>query len=178
MPIAVRPATREDAPAIARVRVETWRAAYAGLIAAEVLDRLNVDREAARRSELWDEFHSDPRGAEFIAHVDDQLAGWAVCGPSIDEDLPEDGQVYAMYALPTFWDRGVGHALMTAAEASLRDAGFTHAHLWVLDGNERAARFYERHGWREDGATIVDDRLVGGNAAHALHERRRMKTLG
>ena len=67
---------------------------------------------------------------------------------------------------------------MVAAEEHLRAAGFTEAVLWVLEGNERAARFYESHGWHEDGGTLVDDSLVGGVAAHALHERRRVKTLG
>jgi len=31
--VHVREATRDDARAISRIRVETWRAAYAGLIA-------------------------------------------------------------------------------------------------------------------------------------------------
>jgi GNAT superfamily N-acetyltransferase len=177
MGIDVRVAVREDAAAIARVRVETWRAAYDGLIPQHVLDRLDPEREAVRRAELWDQYHADGRMVDLIAEADGELAGWAAVGPSIDDDLPGNGQVYAIYALPGFWGRGVGHALMAAAEEHLRSVGFAEAHLWYLDGNERAGRFYDRHGWFEDGATQVDDRLVGGEATDALHERRRAKRL-
>jgi GNAT superfamily N-acetyltransferase len=177
MTVTVRTAVRSDARAIARVRVETWRAAYDGLIAREVLDHLDVDREGARREELWDEYHADPRGAELIAHADRELAGWAAVGPSIDDDLPDDGQIYAIYSLPEFWGTGVGFALLQASEAFLREAGFTHAHLWYLDGNERAAEFYRRNGWLEDGVTKHDDRLVAGVSTEPLFERRCVKQL-
>ena len=120
---------------------------------------MDVDREALRRVELWDEYHADPRSIEMLAEIDGELAGWALFGPSIDADLPDDGQVYAIYALPAFWSAGVGHALMIDAEARLRAAGFTRAHLWVLEGNDRAASFYERHGWREDGIFRDDPEL-------------------
>ncbi|SFS16104.1 Ribosomal protein S18 acetylase RimI [Microbacterium sp. cf046] len=177
MTATVRVATRDDTRAIATVRIESWRAGYDGLIAREVLDRMDVEHEARRRGELWDQYHSDPRSVELLAEVDGDLAGWAAVGPSIDEDLPDDGQVYAIYALPRFWSAGVGHALMTDAETRLVAAGFDRAHLWVLEGNERAAAFYERHGWREDGAIQDDDQLIRGDHPQTLRERRRVRDL-
>lgn len=177
MSLVVRPAVRTDARAIATIRVETWRAAYGGLIADEVLDRLDVDREAERRRSRWAENHADPRATELIAEVDGEVAGWAAVGASRDDDARDHGEVYAIYALERFWSTGVGHALLAASEDFLRDAGFDAALLWYLDGNDRAARFYERHGWTEDGAVKQDDRLVGGVSAHALTERRRRRSL-
>lgn len=177
MSIVVRRATASDARAISVVRIETWRAAYAGLIADEVLDRLDVDRESERRALHWDEHHADPRSREFVAEVDGDAVGWAAAGPSRDPDGEGLGEVYAIYALPAHWSTGVGHALLAEAERFLRESGFRRARLWQLDGNDRAASFYERHGWIEDGATKTDDRLVGGTAAHALHERRRVRDL-
>lgn len=175
MSVVVRRAVRSDAHDIARIRVETWRKAYDGLIAAEMLDSLDAEREGARRDELWEQFHADPRGTELIAHVDGELAGWAALGASQDDDLADDGQVFAIYALPRFWGHGVGHALMEASETFLRGAGFAQAHLWVLEGNDRAAAFYEGHGWIEDGAILLDDSLVRGH--EPLTERRRVKLL-
>ncbi len=174
--MTVRQAVREDAGAIARVRVETWRAAYTGLVAPEILDRMDIEREAQLRRDRWDELHADPRGAELVAELDGELAGWAAIGASVDDDLPHNGQVYAIYALPERWAQGVGHALLVAAEEHLRRAGFTRAHLWVLDRNARAAAFYERHGWVEDGATMTDERRIDG-ARHELFERRRIRDL-
>lgn len=178
MALFVRSAVRDDARAITRIRVATWRAAYAGLIPQDLLDGLDEEREAEVRHRRWDEHHTEPRAADLIAEVDGVPAGWAVAGPSIDDDLPRNGQVYAIYALPEYWSRGVGHALMVTAEERLRRAGFRHAHLWVLDRNERAARFYERHGWREDGATMTDERRIAGSDVGTLFERRRVRDLG
>lgn len=177
MTLIVRDATRDDATAISHVRVDTWRAAYAGLVAQELLDGMDALREGERRRERWDELHVDTRGGELIAEVDGVTAGWAALGVSIDDDRPRDGQLYAIYARPEFWSRGVGRALILTAEQRLRAAGFRKAHLWVLDGNERAAAFYERHGWREDGAVMTDERRSPGGEAHTLFERRRVRDL-
>lgn len=177
MVLTVRLATREDAAAITRIRIETWRAAYAGLIAQEVLDQLDPVTEAPRRAAGWDERHADPRSRELLAERDGTPVGWAAFGPSIDRDLPDDGQLYALYAVPAEWSRGVGHALMTTTEQRLRASGFRRAHLWVLEGNDRAAAFYERHGWREDGAVMADERVIGGHTPYTLHERRRVRDL-
>jgi GNAT superfamily N-acetyltransferase len=175
--LTIRQATRTDAAAIARIRVETWRAAYAGLIADAVLHQLDPVAEAGRRARRWDEMHADPRSRDLLAERDGAAVGWAAFGPSIDRDLPHDGQLYALYALPAEWSSGVGHALMTVVEDHLRAAGFRRAHLWVLEGNDRASAFYERHGWREDGGVLVDERVIGGHTAYALHERRRVRAL-
>jgi len=177
MTVTIRVATRTDARAISTVRIDSWRAAYAGLIVPEVLNGMDLDREARRRVELWDQYHADPRSVETLAEIDGELAGWASVGPSIDEDHADDGQLYAIYALPRFWSAGVGHALMLDAEERLRGAGFTRAHLWVLEGNDRAASFYERHGWREDGAFQDDDQLIRGAHPQTLRERRRVRDL-
>ena len=176
MTLIVRDAAIDDALAISQIRADTWRAAYTGLVDPEVLDQMDPAAEAERRVARWDEMHADPRGCELVAEVDGAIAGWAVTGATLDDDRPRDGQVYAIYARPEYWSRGVGHALMLTAEQRLRSAGFRKAHLWVLDGNERAAAFYEGHGWREDGATLTDERVIGG-VAHQLFERRRVRDL-
>lgn len=175
--LTIRQATREDAATITRIRIDTWRAAYAGLIADEVLDRFDPVTEARRRAERWDAMHADPRSRELLAERDGSAVGWAAFGPSIDRELPRNGQLFALYAIPSEWSRGVGHALITAVEERLRASGFRHAHLWVLEGNDRAAAFYERHGWREDGGVMVDERSIGGHTPYTLHERRRARDL-
>jgi GNAT superfamily N-acetyltransferase len=175
--VRVREAARDDARAISRIRIETWRAAYTGLIAQEVLDQLDAESESQRRAVSWTRRHADSRVLDFIAERDGTPVGWAAAGPSDDRERPHDGQLYALYAIPSEWSRGIGHALLLAAEERLRAAGFRRAHLWVLEGNDRAAGFYERHGWREDGGVMADERVIGGHTAFTLHERRRVRDL-
>jgi GNAT superfamily N-acetyltransferase len=175
--VVVRPAKIEDARAIATIRIQTWHAAYRGLIPDDVMDRFDIDRETERRTVHWDARHADPQSAELIADVDGEQVGWAAVGPSRDAETDGWGEVYALYALPAHWSTGVGHALLVEAERFLRSAGFRRAHLWYLDGNERAASFYRRHGWIDDGATKLDDRLVGGAETPPLVERRSVREL-
>jgi GNAT superfamily N-acetyltransferase len=46
--VQIRPASTADAEAVALVRRETWLAAYAGIIRAEIIDRVTAPYDAAR----------------------------------------------------------------------------------------------------------------------------------
>jgi hypothetical protein len=46
----IRPASAADGPAIARVRRESWFAAYAGIIDAELIDRATAGGDDGRRA--------------------------------------------------------------------------------------------------------------------------------
>ena len=144
----VRQATAADADAIGRIQVESWRAAYSGLLPEETIAAFDVE---ARR-QMWREGLSRtprPGSATFVAVVDEEIVGFATVGASLSED--GTGELWAIYVHPTTWSRGTGRALIEASEQSLRDSGFTQALLWVLEGNERAERFYRAAGWTRDG---------------------------
>jgi ribosomal protein S18 acetylase RimI-like enzyme len=136
----IRPATPDDAEAVARVHVETWRAAYAHALSPEGLASLSV----TERTELH------RRSPPVVAELDGEIVGFVSVGPGTDADT--DGELYAIYVLPDHWGSGVGRALMQAGEERLRELGHQHAILWVLEDNPRARRFYEAAGWRLDGA--------------------------
>jgi GNAT superfamily N-acetyltransferase len=80
------------------------------------------------------------------------ICGLATTGLGRDVDLPNFGELMAIYVDPAHTRTGVGRLLMMAARERLRAVGVTGASLWVLDGNVRARRFYERDGWSVDGA--------------------------
>lgn len=137
----VRPATHEDAEAIARVQVETWRAAYAHALPAETLAGVDIER----RAQLWQEWLSGGRSATFVGEADAKVVGFVNVGAS--EDHPGLGELYAIYVLPHAWGSGVAAELIERGEDELRARGFASATLNVLADNPRARRFYERHGW-------------------------------
>ncbi len=51
--------------------------------------------------------------------------------------------------------RGVGQALMAAAEAWARERGYRLLSLHVFDGNARARSFYQRLGYRPDIVKLI-----------------------
>lgn len=140
----IRPATPDDAPAIAAVHVASWQGAYRGAFPDEVLDGLSVERRTAG----WQQHLSDDGQFTFVAEDDGRVTGFAH-GNAAREDNPDGttGEVFAIYAAPEAWGTGAGRALMAAAVEWLRNAGFREAVLWVLDSNARARRFYELAGW-------------------------------
>lgn len=163
----IRPATPDDAPAIAAVHVASWQGAYRGAFPYEVLDGLSVERRTAG----WQQHLSDVGQFTFVAEQDGRLTGF-VHGNAAREDNPDGttGEVFAIYAAPEAWGTGAGRALMAAAVEWLRNAGFREAVLWVLDSNARARRFYELAGWMPDGTT-KDDVMVGTPVREVRYRR-------
>ena len=154
----VREAMIDDAEAIARVHVASWRSTYRGIVPDDFLDRLSVDR----RAEMWRGAIDDrPRTAGVFVAADDvgQLVGFSSCGPNRDADnRGYDGELFAIYLLQSYQGRGIGGVLFRAAVRRLSDAGFRAMMLWVLAANP-ARQFYTALGGQELGTKIVE---IGG----------------
>lgn len=151
---SVRPATPDDARAVARIHVAGWREGYRGLLPDAHLDALDVEEEVVG----WTRALTGGVDA-LVAHDGDDVLGFATLGPTRDDDLPDaTGEVYALYVRPGTWRRGVGSALLDAALDHLRTRGRDAAGLWTLATNVRARTFYEAHGWHVDGAEKVEER--------------------
>ncbi|OBH32734.1 acetyltransferase [Mycobacterium sp. E342] len=145
----VRAAVPADAHMVAGLHARSWRVAYRGLIAQDYLDSLTpealVNRYTFGRVGLRMPF-------TLVAVDGPAIRGFATTGLCRDNDLPDFGELMALYVDPAHVATGVGRLLMTAARARLRSVGVRGAVLWVLDANTRARRFYERDGWEADGA--------------------------
>ena len=139
----VRTAVPADAHEVARVHVRSWQSAYRGLIAQEYLDGLKPE-VCANRYTLG---RMGLRMPSTLVAVDGStVRGLATTGLCRDIDLPNFGELMAIYVDPAHVHTGVGRLLMAAARKRLRGIGVTGAVLWVLDGNHSARRFYERDG--------------------------------
>ena len=163
--IRIRRAKRDAAPAIGRVHVETWQAAYAGLLP----DAMLVGMSDVRQSAWWSRVLSDPGEARGVFVADDEemgVVGFGSCGPA--RDLPEGldgrevrvGEVYTLYVEPDFQNRGLGRRLLDALFRQLKADRCDTAVLWMLA--ENPTRFFyeglggERVGERIDTLSGVD----------------------
>ena len=103
----IRRATLEDAAGIARVRVDTWRTAYRGIVPDEFLDTMsyegNESRWAERLRDVDNQVHT------FVA-IDEsgQVVGFISGGPNRDNDPIYKGELHAIYILPSHHGRGIG----------------------------------------------------------------------
>ncbi|WP_432246390.1 N-acetyltransferase family protein [Mycolicibacterium sp. ELW1] len=151
--VEVREAVPDDAMALAQVHVRSWRAGYRGLVAQSYLDALDPE-ERAKRFVLE---AMELRGPYTLVAVDHgAICGHVTIGQSRDDDMPDSGEVWALYVDPQRWGTGIGRALLAAGCDRLRTAGHQRAFLWVLSANDGARRFYERAGWSADGRERFD----------------------
>lgn len=140
--MAVRRATVDDAEAIERIRVETWRATYRGLLPDGIIDQLqpNADR---RRERLRS---ASPSDLNFVAEEEGDVVGYAFAGPERTHDRDYAGEVYAIYVLPNAQGKGHGRALIGECARALASRGLTSMLIWVLRENQIGRGFYERLG--------------------------------
>jgi GNAT superfamily N-acetyltransferase len=147
----VRPARPADSEEIARIHVEAWRDAYAALLPAEYLARLNPRVEMARLS------RSSRIDSTLVAATPDAIAGYAVIGPARGGRGPGCGEVYALYVETDWREQGVGRALIESAFDAFRRRGMDEAVIWCLEGNFAGRGFYERCGGRRLPESRVED---------------------
>lgn len=121
--LTLRPATAEDAEAVASVHTMTRRAA---LPAMPPGIHTHDETRAWIRSRLGE--------AQFwVAEVGGAVVAYAAVSPGWLDDL---------YVLPAFARQGIGAALLEVVKGLCPD-GFA---LWVFESNEPARRFYRAHG--------------------------------
>ena len=84
-----------------------------------------------------------------VAKDKEKVVGFAVYGPSRDEDLTNAGEVVAIYVLSEYYGHKIGYRLMNEAVSRLSE--YNTIFVWVLEQNERAIRFYHRYGFEFDG---------------------------
>ncbi|MEW6182730.1 MAG: GNAT family N-acetyltransferase [Bacillota bacterium] len=149
----VRKATLADAPAIARVNVETWRTAYRGIIPDGYLDQLSCsDRERSIRELFL------PGSRVFICAAvieEGEIVGFAAAGPERTGDPVYRGEIHAIYVLKEYQRRGIGRLLVQSVVEELGRSDLRSMLVWVLKDNPYR-RFYEYLGGRQVGSQVLE----------------------
>jgi ribosomal protein S18 acetylase RimI-like enzyme len=129
----VRPFRAADAPALVAILVETFLDTWAPQMSAE--------RVAAHGPEARAAAYVREKGTAFlVAEVDGAAAGFVHA---------EDGFVNALHIAAAMRRRGVGRALMAAAETAMRAAGATRVRLETDTFNAASQALYAALGYAE-----------------------------
>jgi GNAT superfamily N-acetyltransferase len=142
----IRPATADDATAIAEV-----------FVAGQALwTQDGVETPASMEP-------PPIHGGELVAEDAEGLVGFAVI---------EDCSVELLFTHPRAWGQGAGRALIVAAEDLLRDAGCAEVGLWTEERNSRARRVLQASGWRK--TKEIRERVWNGAPLRELRYRKRL----
>lgn len=146
----IRRATPDDAAALARVHIDSWRGAYRGLVPDAYLDSLAYEG----RTQRFRESLGADAEETYLAERDGNVLGFLTLGGCRDTDIDAQttGEIWGIYLAPECWRKGIGSLLCRYGERILRARGYLAATLWVFGGNDSARRFYEAMGFRADGA--------------------------
>ncbi len=139
--VRIRRATVDDAVAIARVRVDTWRNTYRGIIPQGYLDAMTVEGSAT----LWDKALSagHERSQVFVAEDAEGVMGFAAGIVLPEPKHGYDGELAAVYLLPRYQRMGLGAKLVGITADALGARGVAGMIAWVITGNKGARAFYE-----------------------------------
>ena len=137
----VREARLEDAEAIARVHVGSWKTTYPGLVPQAHLDALRVEDGIVR----WRERLDGHGPLTLVAEDEAGVFGFASGGAMLHPVDGFDGELAAIYLLASHQRRGAGAKLVREMARGLRDQGFRSMVVWALRENP-ACGFYERMG--------------------------------
>ncbi len=138
----VRTAEIDDAAAIARVHVATWRTTYRGLLPDDFLASL----DEAGYEERWKRTLGEASARVYVAEGRDGVVGFASGGRERAGETGFSGELYAIYVLREAQGRGHGRRLVHAVVAGLRELGLADMIVWVLRDNKSARDFYEQLG--------------------------------
>jgi len=150
MTIAIRPASIDDAQAIACVRVDCWRTTYRGMIPDAYLDAMDVDASAA----LWGRVLSAPANTTsvFVADDDGEVVGFAAGNRLEEPRYALDAELSAAYVRRERQRIGIGRRLVAAVAGAQQANGAHGLIVWVIAANKGARAFYEQLG----GALLVE----------------------
>src|SRR5258708_40040732 len=139
--ITIRSARLEDAGPIARLDVETWQAAYAGILATPYLAGLSPERRASGWANV---IRREPKDVRVAVTAGDDIVGFGSCGNSRGEP-GFTSEVFTLYVAPDWQNQGIGRRLLLPLFRRLVAAGRRSAILCVLRENP-SRFFYERLG--------------------------------
>jgi GNAT superfamily N-acetyltransferase len=151
-PVVLRPATKDDVAAVARIWYLGWRDGHIGHVPPELVAYRDEPQFTTRARARLD--------STCVAESLGQVVGFVV----VKADEVE--QVFVDRAA-----RGTGVAarLLREGEDRIRGAGHRRAWLAVVAGNARARRFYTRLGWRDAGPMTYMAETDAGPLAVPVH---------
>ena len=147
----VRPATLRDAKAIAQIHTASALEAYRGIVPD---DQLKAMSSVEKRQAYWRVAFEYCEPQVQVAMDGDKIVGFVGFDRSRDEKSRQTtGEIWAIYAAPSHWNKGVGVTLWDAAREGLLEEGCTNVTVWVPLRNERALRFHELAGFKREMST-------------------------
>jgi ribosomal protein S18 acetylase RimI-like enzyme len=154
--LRVRKARIEDSAGLARVQVDSYRTAYAGILPPTYLAHFTYAEQEQDWRDWISQEHDDL--LYVVGTEAEEIVGYALGRSQTGGKNPYDSELIALHVRRPFQRRGIGRRLVATLAEQLHGHGCSSLMLWVLEGNP-ARSFYERLGGQ-----MIEEQEWGGNA--------------
>jgi len=156
--MSIRPATPDDAGAIADAFAASAREAYADLLAPADLREAFLTTDVSTLEAVLAEASDDEQIVYLVATTDDEVVGFVqlLWGERRPDDV-ESGVAFlrSLYVVPERWHEGVGSDLLARAVGRL-PSSVDAVRLGVFANNDLGRTFYESRGFEQTGRGTFD----------------------
>ena len=144
MEAVIRKVQQGDANTLAYIQTESWKAAFAGILDAETLEKCtDIDRATAMYQRLLDE----NKGNGYLLSVDGTPHCIAYWDTARDAELTGKAELICIHSLPENRHKGYGSQMMNQVLNDIKENGYSEVFLWVFRENYHARAFYEANGF-------------------------------
>jgi L-amino acid N-acyltransferase YncA len=138
----IRPARAEDIPEIGRIVVRSWQHTFDGLVSAEFLNSMSDDHQRRRHERMF----AIQGVVYYVAATNDgDVIGFCSGGPSRRPAYAAQSEIYAIYLMPGFEQRGIGRRLFEHVVSDIAATGRKGLFLTALSVNPNRS-FYTKLG--------------------------------
>ena len=174
--IKVRKSSPDDVYGIREVQKITWINTYpnevAGITLEDIESKFQDDEtpEGKQKIEERKMRYEDKTKQTWIAEEDEKIIGFCIAGNENGKD-----RILAIYVLPKYQGKGIGHQLITKGLEWLGNN--KKIYINVVEYNSNAVNFYKKHGFIETGIKGVFDSAASLPSGKFLTEIELVKSI-
>lgn len=125
---------------------EDWKSVYTGFVNEQLLSKQGCLERAER---LKADFLSG-RLTNYVYEYEGQPVALLSVGDTADKDKKGAFEVWRLYLLLAYQNKGIGSKLLKYAEEEAIKLGYSEMVIWAFKENEHAVSFYKKHGYKQD----------------------------
>ncbi len=149
--IRIEKACYEDAKVLADIMIESWHAAFVGIMSEEMVKECTVPENTEN---MMKEILQLEKGTFYVGELNGIPCGELFWCPGEEENSAE---ILALHSIKESWGTGLGKALVERAVNDIKETGKSTIYLWAFKENKRGRRFYEKCGFFHNGEERVSD---------------------
>ncbi len=107
----IREAKISDVLSIAKVNVDTWRSAYRGILSNEYLNNLSYEQREQAMKNIINNSKKDEISIFVAEESTNGIVGFSTCGRERSNDEIYHGELYAIYIIKEYQNKGIGRVL-------------------------------------------------------------------